>query len=286
MAENYKKTLDYIPIHSAEYLNKLQEYDFLERGAFASIVHLCVITNMELPSDDKIYRRLGAYTDEEKKSIDSVFEEAKSFILPIIERQQGTRQKRADAGRAGGKSNNKTKPKPGLSKIEAKEKQMLKQNASIETDTDTETEKETDTEKETNNKSVTLKEIKESFDIFYEAYPKHLSRGQAETTFAKVIKKQNIETVDELSVFSELLIDAIKLQLIEHENKNPGADYKYWQNPSTWLNAGGWLNEVDLRLPNQQQHPKSASDRNSNYISMLKDAEQRLLNQQKIGENK
>jgi len=141
------------------------------------------------------------------------------------------------------------------------------------------------------NVNVTLKEIKESFDIFYKAYPKHISRGQAEKTFTKVLKKQKIKTIDELNAFSELLIDAIKLQLIEHENKNPGADYKYWQNPSTWLNAGGWLNEVDLSIPNQQQEqqqqtPKTAGQRNVEFMDWLRQKNQEQTNQQQIGENK
>jgi len=135
--------------------------------------------------------------------------------------------------------------------------------------------------------NVTLKEIKESFDRFYAAYPKKKSPRQAQATFTKVIKEQKIKTTEELNSFTETLINSINLQITEHKNKNPGADFKYWQNPSTWLNAGGWLNEVDLRIQNQQQEqqqqtPKTAGQRNVEFMDWLRQKKLEQINQQKI----
>jgi uncharacterized protein YdaU (DUF1376 family) len=103
-SNDYKITLDYIPLHSGEYLNKLIGYDFLESGAFVRIVHLCVITNFELPDIKIIYRRVGAITEEERKAVDNILEDAKTYIFPIIQRQQQLRKKRIIAGKKGGEA--------------------------------------------------------------------------------------------------------------------------------------------------------------------------------------
>ena len=221
---------------------------------------------------DVIFKyNIGEHLPEMNYTIQAVF----SFFKNSFDRDIEKYNNACERNRANIKKRYATKPTSGKSGI-----------PNLPLATKSTTGSDSDSDMENVNVNVTLKEIKESFSKFYYAYPKHISRGQAETTFSKVLKKQKIKTIDELNIFRELLINAINLQITEHKNKNPGDDYKFWQNPSTWLNAGGWLNEVDLRIPNQQQHPKNESDRNSNYISMLKDAEQRLLNQQKIGENK
>jgi len=161
---------------------------------------------------------------------------------------------------------------------------------STDNENENENENENDISKEKYKKeSLSVSDIKKFFDRFYATYPKKRSPKLAEKTFTKVIKEQKIKTTDELNIFTGTLVNAVNAQLAEHNNKNPGADYKYWQEPATWLNAGGWLNDVDLTIPAQpvkQQTPKTAGQRNVEFMDWLRSKKQEQINQQKIGENK
>ena len=209
-----------------------------------------------------------------------------SFIKTNMDRDNDKYQNKVVANRENGKKGGR----PTTNPPEPKKPTGLIQNPPEpkKPDTVTDTDTDTDTSKEKYKKeSFPVGEVKSCFDRFYAAYPKHISPAQAETTFSKVLKKQKIKTIDELNSFTETLINSINLQITEHKNKNPGADYKYWQNPSTWLNAGGWLNEVDLRIPNQQQEqqqqtPKTAGQRNVEFMDWLRQKKLEQINQQKI----
>ena len=81
------------------------------------------------------------------------------------------------------------------------------------------------------------KNVKESnntcaFEMFWEAYPKKKSKGQAEATFKKIAP-------------DEQLLEAI-LESIGRARKSPDwtkEDGRYIPYPATWLNAQGWLDE-------------------------------------------
>jgi hypothetical protein len=69
------------------------------------------------------------------------------------------------------------------------------------------------------------------FESFWILYPKKVAKGQAETTWAKVTKTTNPREI----------VAGLERQLPSLKSK----DRQYIQNPSTWLNAKGWLDEVE-----------------------------------------
>jgi len=78
-----------------------------------------------------------------------------------------------------------------------------------------------------------IKELEKRFNIFWKAYPKKVSKGQAERAFRK------------LQPDEKLL--GIILAAIEQAKKSEGwtkENGKYIQHPSTWLNAMGWEDEI------------------------------------------
>ena len=71
--------------------------------------------------------------------------------------------------------------------------------------------------------------LEESFEVFYKAYPKKRSKGQAEKTWKK------IKPTPEL--FKTILDAIAHAKRSEQWRKNNG---QYIPHPSTWLNAKGW----------------------------------------------
>jgi len=85
------------------------------------------------------------------------------------------------------------------------------------------------------NKNID-KEYKERFDIFWQAYPKKKSKGQAETAFYKI------------SPDEQLL--ATMVATIEQAKKSDDwlkEKGKYIPYPATWLNAKGWEDEYEAK---------------------------------------
>jgi len=105
------------------------------------------------------------------------------------------------------------------------------------------------------NETTKKKAISENFDIFWEAYPKHKSKGQAEKAFIRV-------NPDE-----QLL--ATMFATIEWAKKSADwqkDDGKFIPHPATWLNAKGWEDEFPLDKKggqggaNRQNFEKGSSD--------------------------
>lgn len=72
------------------------------------------------------------------------------------------------------------------------------------------------------------------FKIFYAAYPKKKSKGQAETTWNKLSKKKILPEV-------QVLLTAIEKQ----KKSKDWQDKQFIPYPSTWLNAHGWEDETE-----------------------------------------
>ena len=91
------------------------------------------------------------------------------------------------------------------------------------------------------NSSIIIKpkednNILDYFNTFWKAYPKKMSKGQAEKTFKK------------LKVDSELLEKMLSAIELQKDTKNWREENgKYIPYPSTWLNAKGWENEVQAK---------------------------------------
>ena len=81
------------------------------------------------------------------------------------------------------------------------------------------------------------KAIMEGFDEFWSAYPKKVNRLQAVTTWAKLVKKGVLPSVDVLTT------SLSRLKQSKDWKKDGG---QFIPHPSSWLNAGGWENKVEL----------------------------------------
>ena len=84
--------------------------------------------------------------------------------------------------------------------------------------------------------STNGKGVEESFQIFYEAYPKRKSKGKAWKVW------ENIKPRPELL---KAMLDAIECaKNTEEWQKEKG---KYIPYPATWLNARGWEDEIEAQ---------------------------------------
>jgi hypothetical protein len=72
----------------------------------------------------------------------------------------------------------------------------------------------------------------EKFEEFYQTYPRRVGRGQAESAWAKAIK---IATPEEI-------MDGLR-RLLPSMAKT---EKQFLKHPSTWLNAKGWMDEVEV----------------------------------------
>ncbi|MDO4896359.1 MAG: YdaU family protein [Moraxella sp.] len=94
----------------------------------------------------------------------------------------------------------------------------------------------TTTKSKPNTSKQTAVQVQAWFDEFYKAYPLKKSKGQAQTTFAKIMKNsQNPEIL-----FGQIMAGLTK-NMGHLQNQ---LDRGYCQYPSTWLNAQGWLDET------------------------------------------
>lgn len=85
-----------------------------------------------------------------------------------------------------------------------------------------------------NNTSITKENIKERFDKFWNAYPKRVSKGNAEKWFEK--NKPDEELVN-------LMIK--KIELLKNTDQWKSNNGQFIPYPTTWLNAKGWEDEID-----------------------------------------
>jgi hypothetical protein len=76
------------------------------------------------------------------------------------------------------------------------------------------------------------------FDEFWAAYPKKLSKGQAERTFAQLKPNEQLLT--------EILLG---LRRAMTSDSRFAGEKRYTPNASTWLNAKGWQDEHDQDIP-------------------------------------
>ena len=163
--------------------------------------------------------------------------------------------------------------------IENKENDVTCDKMKQKCDTELETELEKDKEK----KII----IKENFEKFYSNYPRKKSKDRAELTFAKILHKQKIKTQEQLNAFTNELISAVDCQKTEYRLKTEaGNKMPDWKYPATWLNDGGWKDEVDLSaIPNQPpKRFESAAERMKKYGEFLKKKAMEDRVNSKIGE--
>ena len=98
-----------------------------------------------------------------------------------------------------------------------------------------------------NNKKKNNKKEKENFnqslfDKFWNAYPKKVSKGNAEKWF---IKNQPSEELVDLMVS--------KLELLKTTNQWLSKNGQYIPYPTSWLNSKGWDDEIEIVVENEPE---------------------------------
>lgn len=73
-----------------------------------------------------------------------------------------------------------------------------------------------------------LNKYKESFESFWNTYPKKADKRVAERAFAKALKRADAETI---------------MRGAESYRDDPNRKAEYTKNPATWLNADAWEND-------------------------------------------
>ena len=78
----------------------------------------------------------------------------------------------------------------------------------------------------------------ERFDMFWSAYPKKVSKGQAEKTFAKISPDD--------AMLAEIIAAIDRARRTPQWVKNGG---EFIPHASTWLNAKGWEDALPIERP-------------------------------------
>ncbi len=86
------------------------------------------------------------------------------------------------------------------------------------------------------------KEKNNLFEKFYKAYPKKRSRGQALKAWGKISPPPDEQLLDQMVSTIE------RAKTSEEWQKDSG---KFIPHPSTWLNAQGWLDVIEIDKPKQ-----------------------------------
>lgn len=85
------------------------------------------------------------------------------------------------------------------------------------------------------NEHENLSRSSESFDRFWSAYPKKVSMKGAERIFNRVLKKRE-------ATAAELIAGA---ERYAQQCREQGTERRFIKHPTTWLNAGCWLDEPE-----------------------------------------
>ena len=85
----------------------------------------------------------------------------------------------------------------------------------------------------------------DQFSRFWQAYPKKRSKGQAEKAFKKINPSEQLLAT---------MIAKIEQAKTSHQWQQQGGQFIPY--PATWLNAKGWEDEIDMRLPEPERTDK------------------------------
>ena len=155
-----KDPLIHFPFYINQYQGLLAGYSFLEKGAFIALLCVYLSEDGQIPQEPaKLFRKAGAFGEDEQLALSSVKDEVLRVGLEIIKSQKKIREKsREKASKAA---------KQRWSAIDAPSNATSIQQAMLE-ECHTETEKETETEKDINiNKR---EELKSQFEEIYRLY--------------------------------------------------------------------------------------------------------------------
>lgn len=147
------------------------------------------------------------------------------------------------------------KSKKGDSRISQSDAMRPSRDAEVtpqDTDTDT------DVAKATKNAGA--------FDDWYSRYPHKVQRGAAEKAFPKALKLASLQE----------LIDGVERYVASKPSDRP------YQNPATWLNGKGWLDQPAVVQPRGSPARQSASDTGYQILRDLENARNRTEDQNNL----
>jgi len=108
-------------------------------------------------------------------------------------------------------------------------------------------------------KVIGKKNIEESFELFWQAYPRKKSKGQAEKAFAKVNPDEQL--------LATMLATIERATKSEDWLKDEG---KYIPHPATWLNARGWEDEIQDKGGGNGAHKRQPEQGRRNPITVIR----------------
>jgi hypothetical protein len=89
-------------------------------------------------------------------------------------------------------------------------------------------------------------ELSTRFEKFWEHYPKRKSRGQAEKTWIKINPDEQLLSI---------MIKTIE-RAKSHDEQWRKDEGQFIPNPSTWLNAKGWMDQIKTDVPLSAEMPE------------------------------
>lgn len=170
----------------------------------------------ELPPEQqaKIYNAIFQYCFE---GIEPSFLGTGKIIWTLIKPQIDANIKNYENGKKGGRPPKKEEKKPPF---------INKKNPPFEK---TETKSKSKSKKKSKNNT-------ENFELFWNEYPRKISKGEAEKKFLKL----DIET-------QQKCIEAVKAQIKWREKQPEGTFVPEWKHPTTWINQGCWNDELETK---------------------------------------
>jgi hypothetical protein len=88
--------------------------------------------------------------------------------------------------------------------------------------------------------------IYEHFDLFWKAYPKKKDKKRSQETFERLSKKGILPEIEDM-------IKAVNQMTEYHKGKD---SMQFIKNPATWLNAGSWEDEYEVKQDSLPKYEK------------------------------
>ncbi len=221
--------MNYYQHNIGDYRRDTSHLSLLEHGIYRQLLDWYYLDEAPIPKETQVvFRRLSAKTQDEQNAIEIILKEF------FFEGNDGWSHRRCDAEIANYQSKSVVNRENG--KLGGRPRKTQSVISGIANETPNESENNPN-HKPITNKPITNNHIK-TFDDFWKIYPKKVSKGQAEKSWAKL--KPDSELFD-------LIVSAIAVQRkTDKWQKNGG---EFIPHPATWLNAKGWLDEVSVQAP-------------------------------------
>ena len=213
----------YINLHLGDYERDCVELSILQDGAYFRLMRWYYSSGKPIPNDlDRIYRRLHATSIEEQTSVRYVLENFFQLDGPVW-RQKRIDQEIADYAK---------RCSSAKLSAETRWKKSNKNNECIDAKA-LPTQCEGNANHNHNHNINTLVQKLDGFEEFWQAYPKKKSKGAAIKAWLKIKPSKALQ--DKILAV---------LPVLANSRDWTKDSRQFCPLPATWLNAGGWDDEV------------------------------------------